>query len=73
MNTMTEAQLSALMDAVEWLPAPDSADRPPGELYATHNGVLDLFGTPVKVYRLNDGQAVFDADDVARWFMAGVQ
>lgn len=36
-----------------------------GTLYATHQGVLEIGAAKLRVYQLNDGQRVFDADDVA--------
>lgn len=37
-----------------------------GILYATHEGQLEIFGSTIRCYQLNDGQRVFDADDLAR-------
>ncbi len=31
--------------------------------YATHSGVLNLFGKDMRVYRLNTGQAIIDSED----------
>jgi hypothetical protein len=36
--------------------------------YATHEGVLSICGIRLHCYRLNTGMAVFDADDVKRFF-----
>ena len=37
----------------------------PGVLYATHSGTLEIGAARFRVYQLNDGRRVFDADDVA--------
>lgn len=36
-------------------------------LYATHAGVINLAGVSLPVYRLNNGECVFDADAVVGW------
>lgn len=36
-------------------------------LYATHQGVIDLAGIRLPVYRLSNGESVFDADAVRAW------
>jgi hypothetical protein len=40
----------------------------PDALYATHKGVLEIGAAKLRVYQLNDGQRVFDADDVGAFF-----
>lgn len=43
--------------------------KPSGDLpYATHSGVLHIFGVDLKVFRLSTGQAIIDADDLERFF-----
>ncbi len=56
-----------LLAGATWTP---TGAQPPadGSLYATHSGVLEIGGVALKCYRLNDGSAVFDADDLARFF-----
>ena len=49
---------------VEWTVA-DTPEKPEG-LYATHFGVWDSPFGKIRCYTLNDGQAVFDADDFER-------
>ena len=41
----------------------------PDVLYATHQGTLEIGAAKLRVYQLNDGQRVFDADDVAAFLM----
>ena len=58
--------LDRLLDGVEWTA---TGRLPAGELpYATHEGVLHIAGSELRVYQLSDGQRVFDADDFARFF-----
>lgn len=54
----------ALFDRVAWKPTGKSGDG----LYATHEGVLDFCGFHLKVYTLNNGQRVFDADSAWKIF-----
>lgn len=61
--------IDKMLDAVEWTAA---QSLPPAEgLYATHSGVLDLFGHKLKCHRLNNGQTVFDADDFEAFWNDG--
>lgn len=39
------------------------ADSPYGLPYPTHSGVLEIVGRKLRCYRLNTGEAIFDADD----------
>lgn len=60
--------IPAFLNDVVWetVPPPEtnSGDLP----YATHSGVLELFGHKMKCFRLSTGQAVFDADDFHAFF-----
>ena len=71
---MTAAPLpniDALFSRVEW--QPKEAPEQPGDLpYATHSGVLDLFGHKMRCYRLSSGVTVFDADDFVRFFEGAI-
>ena len=60
--------IDKMMSMVEWVPTGQNSSESDGMPYATHSGVLDLFGTPMKCFRLNTGEAVFDADDFAQLF-----
>ncbi len=57
-----------LTESVDWteLEYPDVSER--GLSSATHSGVLIIFDMPVRCYRLADGSAVFDANDVEKIF-----
>lgn len=65
---MTPAE--AIMNTVEWKPIESDSALPVRDdlPYATHSGVLNIFGLDLKCYRLSDGRAVFDADDINRFF-----
>lgn len=39
-----------------------------GGLVATHEGVWRIGGVEIKCYRLNNGEAVVDADDFLKFF-----
>ncbi|KKM21370.1 hypothetical protein LCGC14_1636150 [marine sediment metagenome] len=59
----------ALLDSVEWVEIQHDEPVPDGELYATHLGTLAIPGIGnLRVYQLNNGQRVIDADDVASMF-----
>lgn len=61
--------IEAIMDRMQFtpvkriIPAPDD-----GTLYATHEGVMDLGEMRLRVYQLNNGQRVIDAQDVEDFF-----
>lgn len=57
--------IEVLLQRVEWQPtgaAQGSGDLP----YATHQGVLQIGDISLRCYRLNDGLALIDADDMLR-------
>jgi hypothetical protein len=61
------APIEALLgQEVEWteLPEPEKKDG----LYAVQEGTLEIGAARFRAYVLNDGQRVFDADDVAGFF-----
>jgi len=55
-----------MLDAVEWteVVADQNAEFSPDLPFATHEGVLRIAGTQLRCYRLNDGRAIFNADDI---------
>jgi hypothetical protein len=57
---------SMLERNVEWtdLPEPETTDG----LYAVKQGVLELGALRLRSYVLNNGERVFDADDVGRYW-----
>ena len=64
MNT-PKLPIEMLLDRVSWEdtgrePAPTDGDT----LFATHEGTLEIMGHSLRCYRLNNGQAVFNADDL---------
>jgi hypothetical protein len=56
-----------MLEGVAWevVAAPDTGSN---MLYATHSGVFELAGMKLRCYRLNDGRAIFNADDFNRFF-----
>ena len=62
------APIEMMLSGVTWKER--TGEIPPdneGGLYATHEGVLIIMDVSFRCYRLNNGQAVLDADDVHRW------
>lgn len=61
--------IETMLEGVAWQEqAPPEVDC--GIPYATHSGVLNLMGRNLRCFRLNDGRAIFDADDLADFFGA---
>lgn len=67
MNSKPRAPVDALMDTVEWREVEMPVVQV-GELYATHEGELTIFGHTLKVHVLNNGQRVIDAESVEEFF-----
>jgi len=63
-----KAPIDTMLDGVQWRAREGSPDTTNGLPYATHEGVLEIFGHNLRCYRLNTGQTVFDADDVHEFF-----
>lgn len=57
-----------LLENVEWTEYehPSVSDT---ELYATHEGVMDMAGFKLRVYQLNNGQRVINSDDL-EWLLS---
>lgn len=64
--------IEQLLGKVAWkrieLPTPDTRPTRSGLPVATHEGVLNLAGFPLRCYQLNNGMRVFDADDLQKLF-----
>lgn len=66
---MSRTPIEMMMDGVAWTQrADDDTPADDGMPYATHSGVLDLFGHKLRVHRLNTGQTIIDADDFNAFF-----
>jgi hypothetical protein len=64
-----KSPIEQVLDGVEWNPVTTEPENPDSDLpYATHAGVLTIGALELRCYRLNTGMAVFDADDVKRFF-----
>lgn len=59
-----------MLAGVAWIEA--SHDQVPGGLYATHEGIFEIGGAKLRCYRLNNGEAVFDADDFESFLVSGL-
>ena len=61
--------IETLMEQIEWHEVNMDKEANPYNLpFATHTGVIDLAGIKLRCYRLNDGRAIIDADDMNRLF-----
>lgn len=64
-----QTPIESMLDSVEWMPVERTGEIAKNDLpYATHSGVLAICGHELRCYRLNTGHAVFDADDVKKFF-----
>ncbi len=64
-----KTSVDVMLDAVDWQEITGGDDRRPedkGIPIATHQGVLDFLGMKIKVFQLEDGRRLLDADDVHR-------
>ena len=64
---MKQTWIDILFDAVAWLPVetPEHSGEIP---HTTHEGVLKIGDSSLKVYTLSDGQRIVDADDMHELF-----
>lgn len=62
------SQIDAILRDVAWEETGRIVDPASKLPYATHSGVFMFGDEPIKCYRLNTGEAVFDADDFKRVF-----
>lgn len=58
-----------LDELVKWKPV--MAEACAGELFATHEGVLDIWGHQFKCYKLNNGQTVIEEGSLEEFFGLG--
>lgn len=59
--------IEKMMAAVEW-EATDAAPSSVGLPVATHSGVLHIGDLSLRCFRLDDGRAIFDANDLSEFF-----
>jgi hypothetical protein len=60
-----------LFDHVDWQPVNQNIQAKPNELYATHQGTLRVYDFTFRVYQLNDGTRVIDAQDIEKFISIG--
>ena len=60
--------IEMLLDGVTWQQAERQPDIPDGLPWATHEGVLEIAGNKLRCYRLSDGRAIFNAEDIHAFF-----
>jgi hypothetical protein len=66
------APIERLLDAVEWAALDEPDQIHPGDVYATHEGLLVMGPYRFRVYQLNTGERVVDAYDVEAFYEAAV-
>lgn len=63
---MSKTPIEMMLDGLTWVPVPDSEIHEDGTYpYATHSGEMDFMGHKLRCYRLSDGRAVINADDLS--------
>jgi len=65
---MAQTPIDAVLDKVEWVSMEQPIDDGSGLPYATHAGVLKIGDIELKCYQLSDGNRVFEAESVERFF-----
>ena len=55
------------MDKVEWNET-SAEPNSEGQPYATHSGILEIAGNTLRVYRLNTGENIINAEDINKFF-----
>ena len=67
----SKTPVETLLDKeVEWKPLSLERDPKDGTPFATHMGVLTMFGISMRCYRLSNGITVFNAEDFERFWGA---
>lgn len=70
---MSKPPIEVMLDKVDWKATKHDSTTVSELPYATHSGVLDLFGLKLRCYLLNTGERVFDADDIEEFFRKELQ
>jgi hypothetical protein len=60
--------IPTLLATVEWQATTHAPEAGCDLPYATHRGVFEIMGFKMRCYRLNTGEAIFDAEDVEAFF-----
>ena len=68
---ITSTPIEMALNGVTWEAAPEREHPEDGIPYATHSGIWKFMGKEIRVYRLNNGKAIIDADDF--WKILGVE
>jgi hypothetical protein len=56
--------IETMLDGVTWIPVTEETAPEDGMPHATHSGSFNFLGVPLRVFRLNTGEAVIHADDM---------
>ena len=67
----TKSPIDIMLDNVKWEPVYHTDANDDDIRIATHTGILDFGGFKFKVYQLDDGRRVIDAEDVEKFFEGG--
>lgn len=67
---ITSSPIETALERVAWVANPCAPTNEGGLPYATHSGIWEFMGKQIKVYRLNNGKAIIDADDF--WKILGI-
>lgn len=64
--------MEIMLRQVDWAPTGNTDDDADGIPIATHSGILEVAGQKLRVYRLNTGEAIINADDLVEFFERGL-
>ena len=67
---MSNTPFQRLLDKVEWKACEVCPDDGSGLLRATHEGILQIGESRLRVYQLEDVSRIINADDIAEFFGA---
>lgn len=62
-----------ILQSVEWTENPPQEPDSEGAPWATHSGVLEMFGHTLRCHRLSNGAAIIEADDMHEMLNAMAQ
>ena len=62
--------IELLLDKVTFIPI--KYETTPAEIYATHEGILEIGEYKLRVYQLNNGKRVIEQHDLINFFNGGI-
>lgn len=57
----------SILDQVQFTAVPAPAEHDGKLPFVTHEGTLEIFGRELRCYRISDGRAIINADDLRKF------